>query len=1320
MKTKLTILFTFAICLATYSQKWTNYTTANTSKQLCNNNINTIAIDMQGNKWIGTDDGVSKFDGANWTTYTTKDGLAGNKVKAIVIDAQGNRWFGTNSGISKFDGTNWTKFFNININTIAIDAQGNLWFGAESGISKYDGTNWTTYNTLDGLISDYVTSIAIDTHDNKWFGTQGGISKFDGVNWVSYTTSNGLTNNYIYCLTIDDQGIKWAGTSSGISKFDDINWTKYLQDTSVYAITIDAQDNKWFGTKYRGILKYNDTNWTAYASNGLTNYWFSAIALDQQGNKWLGTQIGGMLKFDGINLTSYTTINGLTNNNVYTIAIDAQDNIWFGTWGGGVSKFDGKNWTIYKTSNGLSNNYVRSSVIDSHGYKWFGTFGGGVSKFDGNNWTTYNITNGLAGNQVFDIAMDAQGNLWFGTNQGVSKFNGVYWTSYNTSDGLVDNNVNAIAIDSHGNKWIGTNGGGVSKFDGTNWTTYNTTNGLNNNYVNAIAIDAHDNIWIGIANVGISKFNGINWINYTITDGLASENVVSIKIDNQGNKWIGTANGLSKFDDDKWTNYIETAGLVNNVVLSIAIDNQGNKWFGTAGGVSVLQDTILPSPSTVKDADGNTYKTITIGNQIWMAENLRTTKYNDGTAIPNVTDNATWSTLTTPAYCWYNNDADSLGKIYGGLYNWYAVNSGNLCPTGFHVPTNEDWSLLIDNLIANGYNFDDTKIDDKVAKSMADTTSWNSSQGVGSAGNTDFPEKRNLSGFSGLAAGGQYDGLFKDIGIHCSWWSLTEFDSNNSWYRNLYYGGSSVGMFYMDKKSGLSVRCMKDTSRKPISHQITLSDTLTEKGKIVEIPISTDLIALSESIISYQFKVSYDSTKLKYTGTSLTGTIAEGGSVLVNVAGPDSLKVSYMNSNAITGSGVILKLQFRTLDYDTTYVNLSNFYFNATPVVDIKNSTIIIADTIAPKASISFSHDVNNLRYADTLIITATFTEPMRSNPLPQITFSGAVSVGPTDMTMVNDSVFIFRYIIPKADGIVTLSLSTGKDIYGNTLISIPLNGTILKIRPIQYGDVDDNNLILAYDAALTLQYLVGLDPLPSVDSLPWEAWRFAAANVDGIGDITAIDAGLILKYSAEIISSFPAGNKKSATIGSADVTMSLEKNYLIFRSSGDLIGFNLFVKNNYQSLEIPEILNDSMISVYNISNDKYTIGLATAFAPYENSAFMRIPIKPTNAGIITFDMIINTEFVTKSIDMSSNVDVAEGKNFLVYPNPVNDILKIETPSETDDATLSIFSIEGRLVFSSKLQSSESRINLKDLPNGIYMLQISGSGTLFNSKIIKQ
>ena len=208
------------------------------------------------------------------------------------------------------------------------------------------------------------------------------------------------------------------------------------------------------------------------------------------------------------------------------------------------------------------------------------------------------------------------------------------------------------------------------------------------------------------------------------------------------------------------------------------------------------------------DADGNNYNVVTIGTQTWMAENLKTTKYNDGTAIPNVTYDTSWANLTTGAYCWYNNDAPTYKNMYGALYNWFTVNTGNLAPKGWHVSTDSEWTILENYLITNGYNYDGSSSGDYLAKSLAATTNWTTYTAAGDIGN-DL-SKNNSTGFSALPGGcrGEYE--FYDIGNSSHWWSSTELTTGIAWYRSLDYNYSFLGRGYDAKFVGFRVRCVRD------------------------------------------------------------------------------------------------------------------------------------------------------------------------------------------------------------------------------------------------------------------------------------------------------------------------------------------------------------------------------------------------------------------------------------------------------------------------------------------------------------------------------
>ena len=206
---------------------------------------------------------------------------------------------------------------------------------------------------------------------------------------------------------------------------------------------------------------------------------------------------------------------------------------------------------------------------------------------------------------------------------------------------------------------------------------------------------------------------------------------------------------------------------------------------------------------TITDIDGNVYHTVTIGTQTWMVENLKTTQYNDGTEIPLVTDNIVWYNLSTPAYCWYNNDAADYKNKYGALYNWYAVNTAKLAPTGWHVPTDAEWTTLENYVSAN------LGVSLSVGKALAATTDWTTGGNAGTIGyNLTL---NNSTGFSALPGGRLIsisNSAFNSVGTGGYWWSSTAGSTSNAWLMNL--DNSSVGMGIFFRASGSSVRCIKD------------------------------------------------------------------------------------------------------------------------------------------------------------------------------------------------------------------------------------------------------------------------------------------------------------------------------------------------------------------------------------------------------------------------------------------------------------------------------------------------------------------------------
>jgi uncharacterized protein (TIGR02145 family) len=255
---------------------------------------------------------------------------------------------------------------------------------------------------------------------------------------------------------------------------------------------------------------------------------------------------------------------------------------------------------------------------------------------------------------------------------------------------------------------------------------------------------------------------------------------------------------------------------------------------------SIITITYSQQQNPVMDIDSNIYKTIKIGNQIWFAQNLRTKRLNDKTKIPKVKDSKKWNNFNSAAYCIYN-DEDTITEDFGLLYNWYAVETGKLCPNGWHVPSKDDWSELEDYLIANGYNFDGSLKSNKIAPSLSQIDAWGDLNKPGVPGKLNT----NKSAFSAFPAGVRQmrttttniggepqmrtnsinnnqtsDGWweYSGRGVSTSWWTSSGFGLYATYWtlcqETYRINGIPTNRYfynlYIDKNQGYSIRCLKD------------------------------------------------------------------------------------------------------------------------------------------------------------------------------------------------------------------------------------------------------------------------------------------------------------------------------------------------------------------------------------------------------------------------------------------------------------------------------------------------------------------------------
>lgn len=354
-------------------------------------NISCISIDKNGDKWIASSEGgLAKFDGTDWTTFDPPvSALWSRDVSCFIIDGEDRKWIGTGNGVLKFDGSSWSSIIRMEplpsnlVSSIAIGENGEVWIGTDDGgLASFDGINWSIYNTSNShLPSDRIFCVTIDRDGSKLIGTPAGLTRLVDTTWTDLNTS---LSYGAYCLVMDDNGDYWTLQLHSLYRYDSSGQTIYnLPDLGPYdppasCLAIGDNGKKWIGTHGGGLVEFDGNSWSVHslpAAPPLDSMF--CLAADKEGRVWTGT-CSGLGMFDGADWTFYKTGNsGIPSNLVSCLSVDEYGNKWVGTVDAGLAKFDGTNWLVFDMSNsGLPSNSILSIALDGSGNKWIGTRGG--------------------------------------------------------------------------------------------------------------------------------------------------------------------------------------------------------------------------------------------------------------------------------------------------------------------------------------------------------------------------------------------------------------------------------------------------------------------------------------------------------------------------------------------------------------------------------------------------------------------------------------------------------------------------------------------------------------------------------------------------------------------------------------------------------------------------------------------------------------------------------------------------------------------------------------------------------------------------------
>ncbi|CAM2077489.1 MAG: sensor histidine kinase [uncultured Clostridium sp.] len=606
---------------------------------------------------------AQKINNINFNSMTIDDGLSQSLAEYIYQDSYGYIWIGTSDGLNRYNGNEFKIYKNSKndkntisnnaITSLVEDTNKNLWIGTYSGLNKM--------NLLTGDITRYLISeddksssnsvieeLMVDSKGRLWVCSISSLNLYDSKNDKFIKIETDLFNDkVIQDISEDNNGVIWISTSEGlyrynsekgkIEKFNDPK--NIINNKNIF--TIYYSNNKlWIGTKNYGlmIMDLNDYSIKSYEYNPNDNSSIPSnlirdILRAKDGSIWLATDQGLSL-FDEEDERFYTYKNNsdkysICDDNIINLYEDRLGVIWLGTFNG-VSKFSiNKEFKVYRNDpendNSLSNSSVCGIYEDDDGMIWVGTFNSGINKIDkstGEVTRYYNSVNdakSLSSNRIKAIT-GIDNEIWIATDNGLNKYdkNTGFFTTYNrdlNKNSINNDEVRALFVDKDGLLWIGTRGGLCSFDRKDKFVSYNDVfaeNGIYEKVVSAIYEDSEGIMWIGLgADGGLVSYNRkTGEIKNYLSDennlnSLSFNTVRAISEDSKGAIWIGTQSGLNKFDkkSGEFTSYTYMNGLSNDFIYGVVVDNSDNVWVSTNYGIS-MYDQVNDKFIRYYEADG--------------------------------------------------------------------------------------------------------------------------------------------------------------------------------------------------------------------------------------------------------------------------------------------------------------------------------------------------------------------------------------------------------------------------------------------------------------------------------------------------------------------------------------------------------------------------------------------------------------------------------------------------------------------------------------------------------------------------------------------
>ncbi len=595
------------------------------SDGLANMGINCLFEDHIGYLWVGTDNGIYRYDGSTFQAFGHAEGLEDTEIRGVAEAPNGDLWVATQGGVVRRSGGSFQR---VDVGakglflSVAFDEAGQLYLEHTSGILRGTPDGAGNYR-FTRIVSGAVGGMLVRGED-VWFRRDGDLWKLRGDSLERVGSPAGLPSDLWGAVAFDTAGNLWVRSHShlyerpqGEPRF--IDRSEGIPDAQAIRLFADGHGRLFVSTVAGVIIFDGPRRIVLDPAHGLPTDVVGSVLVDRQESLWIGTRGGGLLRRLGQGQwVSWRKSDGLLNDSVWSVLHDHSNRLWVGT-SGGLSIFapEGKLEHAYSSRNGLAGDDVFAVTANEAGDVFAGTAPAGVSRFDheGKFLGTYAASAGLKAEQVNALLIDRNGILWVAAAAGgcfrstgpVDERKPIRFERVQVPGVAPDDYFYDIHADQQGYLWMATSRGAV-RFDGSHWKVITKADGLKSS--DLVSVVPHNgDLWVAYRDaLGLARlqFNGdrISIKSFTQEDGLSSDLIYALAFDHLGRLWVPTDNGVSVLDKDRWTRYGTEDGLIwdDGNDHAIYVDDDHGVWLGTGRGLSLFHQpsyNIPPDPPVV-------------------------------------------------------------------------------------------------------------------------------------------------------------------------------------------------------------------------------------------------------------------------------------------------------------------------------------------------------------------------------------------------------------------------------------------------------------------------------------------------------------------------------------------------------------------------------------------------------------------------------------------------------------------------------------------------------------------------------------------------